>query len=681
MTDTAQKVAITPSEAIPFNKLVPSESNVRRVHTGISIEDLANDIARRGLLQSLSVRPVLNKAGIETGMYEIPAGGRRYRALELLVKQKRLPKTTPIPCIVRTSGDAEEDSLAENLQRASLHPLDQYRAFLALREKGQSEDEIAATFLVSVHTVRQRLRLASVSPLLLEAYANDDIDLEDLQAFSISADHAQQEQVYQTLKERAGGLAPYQIRRMLTDNTVSTNDRRVKFVGVDTYLKAGGTLRQDLFSEENEGHLENTVLLEQLISERLRREADAVSSEGWKWVETSPDFDHSRIMGLRRIDATPAPVTDDEHAFSEKAQQEIEELEQQYADDDEDAIPERVRRRLEELEDQVDAIHDRPDVFDPAEIPHAGAFVSVDYNGNLVVRRGYIRREDQPKPSTNSDGSTPKDAGDHTASPDTSSESSQDEEPETGGLSPLSETLVTDLSVHHTLALRNALGEQPDSAFVAALHALAAGAFYHHGAHSCLELRSTITNPGHYTKTPGLAETPTAQAIEQRHDTWQKALPMNPTYLWDTLLSWDSDKRHRLFAHIVSLSVNAVHQKHNPRKAELAHANVLSHHVQLDMVASGWKPTVDNYLGRLPKIRIIHAVREGAGEHFAQLIERLKKPEMAKEAERLLANTGWLPEPLRLTDIVTASTPNATVDVIAIHDETEIASGHSRSIG
>jgi ParB family chromosome partitioning protein len=55
-------------------------------------------------------------------------------------------------------------------------------------------------------------------------------------------------------------------------------------------------------------------------------------------------------------------------------------------------------------------------------------------------------------------------------------------------------------------------------------------------------------------------------------------------------------------------------------------------------------------LGRVPKRRILEAVREGAGERAAQLIDHLKKGEMAKEAERLLADTGWLPEPLRLTD-------------------------------
>src|SRR3546814_19417868 len=92
-------------------------------------------------------------------------------------------KTTPVPCIVREDGIAEEDSLAENVQRAPLHPLDQFRAFLTLREKGQSEEEIAARFFVAVSVVKQRLRLASVSPKLLDLYADDGMTLTHLMAY------------------------------------------------------------------------------------------------------------------------------------------------------------------------------------------------------------------------------------------------------------------------------------------------------------------------------------------------------------------------------------------------------------------------------------------------------------------------------------------------------------------
>jgi len=124
MATAVQKITLSASRDIPFNKLVLSQSNVRRVKAGVSIEELAEDIARRTLLQSLNVRAVLDAEGKETGMFEIPAGGRRYRALELLVKQKRLAKTAPVPCVVREGGIAEEDSLAENVQRVALldHP-------------------------------------------------------------------------------------------------------------------------------------------------------------------------------------------------------------------------------------------------------------------------------------------------------------------------------------------------------------------------------------------------------------------------------------------------------------------------------------------------------------------------------------------------------------------------------
>ena len=124
MTNTVQKITLSASRDIPFNQLMLSQANVRRIKAGVSIEELASDIVRRTLLQSLTVRPVLDADGAETGMFEVPAGGRRYRALELLVKQKRLARTAPIPCVIRTEGIAEEDSLAENIQRAPLHPLE-----------------------------------------------------------------------------------------------------------------------------------------------------------------------------------------------------------------------------------------------------------------------------------------------------------------------------------------------------------------------------------------------------------------------------------------------------------------------------------------------------------------------------------------------------------------------------
>src|SRR5579883_156915 len=122
MSEAATKLALTQAETIPLNKLVIHDGNVRQIKAGVSIESLAADIERRGLLQSLSVRPILADNGEETGIYGVQAGGRRLRALQLLAKQKKLAKNAPVPCIVRKEGFVEADSLAENTEREALHP-------------------------------------------------------------------------------------------------------------------------------------------------------------------------------------------------------------------------------------------------------------------------------------------------------------------------------------------------------------------------------------------------------------------------------------------------------------------------------------------------------------------------------------------------------------------------------
>ena len=322
MAQATQKITLSVSRDIPFNKLLLSGCNVRRIKAGVSISELADDIARRTLLQSLTVRPVLNADGAETGMYEIPAGGRRYRALELLVKQKRLAKTALIPCVIRTDGIAEEDSLAENVQRAPLHPLDQFRAFLALRERGQSEEEIAAAFFVAVAVVKQRLRLASVSPKLLDAYTEDRLTLEQVIAFTVCGDHARQEQVFDRLQAHYN-QEPQVIRRMLTEGAVRATDKRARFVGVATYEDAGGMVLRDLFQGDDGGWLQDVVLLDRLVAERLEREAEAIRAEGWHWIEVAPEFPYGHSFGLRQLRGEQAPLTEAEEAEVDALRDEI----------------------------------------------------------------------------------------------------------------------------------------------------------------------------------------------------------------------------------------------------------------------------------------------------------------------------------------------------------------------
>ncbi len=393
MSKTVQKITLSASRDIPFNKLVLSQSNVRRVKAGISIEQLAESIAQRTLLQSLSVRPVLDAEGLETGMYEVPAGGRRFQALQLLVQQKRLAKTAPVPCVVRLDGLAEDDSLAENDQRIGLHPLDQLRAFLALRALGLDEAEIAARHFVSAEVVRQRLRLASVSPKLLDLYAEDGISLQQLMAFTISDDHERQEQVWDTIS-RGYNRDPYMIRRALTETTVEADDARAVFVGIDAYEQAGGVVLRDLFQQDGGGWLQDVALLDRLATGKLKAAAEGIAAEGWKWVEVAIDLPYGHHRGTRHLRSTVTSLTPEEGATYAALDDERDEIYSAHRHEAE--MPEEILRRLREIDGILDEFDNRPERFDPAEVRIAGAFVTIDGDGKLFVDRGHVRPEDEP---------------------------------------------------------------------------------------------------------------------------------------------------------------------------------------------------------------------------------------------------------------------------------------------
>ncbi len=652
-----QKIAMNPSENIAYDKLVLSQENVRRVKDGVTIEQLAADIGRRKLLQSLNVRPVLDGDGEETGTFEVPAGGRRYLALGILVKQKRLAKNEPIPCIVNRSGttSAEEDSLAENVHRENLHPLGQFRAFKALKGQGLDIEEIAARFFVSAATVKQRLRLVSVSPKLLELYEKDEIRLEQIMAFSISDDHARQEQVWDRITGNPNMQEPYYIRRLLTETTVRADDRRAVYVGTEAYEAAGGVILRDLFEQDSGGWLQDAALLEQLVFEKLKVDAEAVRADGWKWVEAAISFPYGRTSGMRRVYAEPAELSAEEIARYDAAKAEYDALDAKYAEMEE--ADQEIEDTLDQLGTELDAFSDRPQVYDPAQTAIAGAFLTLGANGQLQIEAGFVRPQDEPRvEADDDDDEADYGDGDASQSDDGGSEavvvngrstnggSDTTEESEGEGIKPLPERLVFDLTAQKTLALRNALASDVDIAFVTVLHALVLQVFYRFAKDSCLEV-SMVSNS--FGQVQGLAETPWAKEIAERHEAWDRDMP-DSDRLWEFLLGLDEASRKALFAHCASLSLNAVVEHWNKRPGALAHADELAATLGFDMVEAGWLPTVDNYLGRVTKARIVQAVREARGEDSAQLIDHMKKDLMAREAARLLEGSNWLPEPLRL---------------------------------
>ena len=671
MASAVSKITLSSSRDIPFNKLVLSQSNVRRVKAGVSIEELAEDIARRTLLQSLSVRPVLDADRQETGMFEVPAGGRRFRALELLVKQKRLAKNALVPCVVRDPGadnSAEEDSLAENVQRADLHPLDQFRAFKALSDQGLADDDIAARFFVTPAVVKQRLRLASVSPRLLDVYAEEGMTLQQLMAFTVSDDHERQEQVWDAIA-RGYNVEPFYIRRQLTQGAVPAADRRAAFVGAEAYEAAGGVILRDLFEDDDGGWWQNPALLDTLTTEKLDHEAGRVSAEGWKWITASVDYPYGHTNGLRRLRGETVPLTEEEQATWEALRDEYDRLEEQYGDADE--LPDAVQQRLGEIEATSAEFENRPVHYDPSEITRAGAFVSIARDGELLIERGFVRPEDEPdvaSPSTDvrterdEVPDTPASEMQHTVI--TAGTDAEVEDGEDDAIRPLTDRLVTELTAYRTLALQNALANDPFIALTALLHTMCCNLFSHCISRGCLQV--SVSKVSFPIQAPDLKDSAPARAIAERQAAWIADMPEEENALRDWLSGLDDTRRMKLLAHCVSLGVNAVCEKADRYgvggsagsvQRRIAEADRLACAVSLDVVEAGWRPTTDNYLGRVPKARILEAVREARGEHSAQLIDHLKKADMAREAERLLDGTGWLPEPLRTLDPDTVPEP------------------------
>jgi ParB family chromosome partitioning protein len=450
---------------------------------------------------------------------------------------------------------------------------------------------------------------------------------------------------------------------------VRASDRRAQFVGLDIYEQAGGTVLRDLFAHDDGGWLQDVPLLDRLATEKLKAEAETIAAEGWKWIAVAVDFPYGHTNGLRELDGQPVYLTEEERATLDALNAEYAKIEEDYQDADE--LPDEIDQRLGEIEAARSVFEARSLIYDPAEIARAGVFISIDAEGLLSVDRGYVRPEDEaptvvdPESDAQGDGETSE--GPKTNAPVQravitvgGSPVEPVDEDEDDTIKPLPDRLVTELTAHRTLALRNAMANDPVVAFQAVLHNFVLATFYRFASsNGCLEI--AIRTPTFPAQAPGLKESASAEAIDGRHDGWKARLPKDDADLWDVLTAFDGKEQAALFAHCASSAVNALYEPANRYnegrvsahgvRHRLGQADVLARALGLDMVSAGWKPTVDNYLGRVTKPRILEAVREAKGEQSVQLIDHLKKGDMAREAERLLDGTGWLPEPLRLVEV------------------------------
>ena len=407
----------------------------------------------------------------------------------------------------------------------------------------------------------------------------------------------------------------------LTEEQVRADDRRALFVGTDAYRAAGGAITRDLFVAEDNGYFADAALLNRLARERLQAVADSVKAEGWKWVETMLAFDHSFTADMRRV--YPKPL-----ALSDADQTKLDELEGQFNELSEDDSDE-AQAECEKLEAEIAALTG-PERYRPEEIGCGGVIVSLSHDGEPRIERGYIRPED--------------DAREPAAKP---KRTAQD------GKAPLSDKLVAELTAHQTMALRDALAQQPDAALNAMVHALAAATFFPHGHPvSCVKISARTSYLGGHAQ--GIEETSSALRITARHEEWAKRLPEHADDLWTFVCGLTDTEKLALLAHCASLTVDAVRVPHAREPVPEAHVAQLSKATRLDMAAN-WKPTAASYFGRVSKDRILEAVSEAVSVAAADNIKSLKKGAMADAAEARMAETRWVPPLLRVSSAALAA--------------------------
>jgi ParB family transcriptional regulator, chromosome partitioning protein len=624
---------------IPLSQLRPSSRNVRQ-SGGASIPELASSIARVGLLQNLTVT-----ASSGGDHYEVVAGKRRLAALKLLAKRRKIDKAQDVPCLLVPDASARTVSLTENVQREAMHPGEQFEAFAALVAEGRPIEDIAADFGVTPLVVQRRLKLANVSPRLLADYRTDAVTLDQLMALAITDDHAAQETAFYDAPQWQ--RSPQALREQLTEREIDVSrDALARFVGVEAYEAAGGGVRRDLFSDDARGvFLTDAALLETLVRDRLASTVEAVRAEGWAWVEAvpraTPDKLHS-FQRARRDRRVPNKTEAKRIAKLQARQQAIDDL--LNADEAEDMTDEATAALYAEndqLGADIEAIEESLLVFAPETIAIAGVVVTVDHAGSVVVHRGLLREADAKALRAQEQQGRSENAG--TGGGEGHTESGQ-----AAALPRISEKLARRLSAHRTAALQIVLARQPHVALAALVHGLVLQVLVEKEG----LWKSAQAQPLHVTASaqndldkhaPDLAQSPAAIQLRDVRQTWLARLPTDTGELFAALLTTPQENLLSLLATCVAMTVGAV----TPREDALP-AEALAQAVGLDM-HDWWTPTADGYFAHVSKSKALEAVRVFAPEHALRLL-KLKKSELASEAERLAVRSGWLPQMLQAAE-------------------------------
>jgi ParB family chromosome partitioning protein len=597
-----------------------SPLNVRKTATNSGIEQLADLIIAEGVLQNLNVYESPHGTGKTKTTHAVVAGGRRWRALQLLIKQKRIVPNYAVPCLVVSHERAVQISLAENSGRESMHPADEFEAFRALIDSGQSVEDVAARFGVTPLVVQRRLKLANVCPMFISIYREGSITLEHLMAFAVTDDHEKQRQVWES-------LSPYQrhpdsIREALSDRDIALREPLARFVGLKAYEKAGGIVRRDLFADEDESSMLDGELVRKLAAEKLEKHAAKLKGEELAWVEVHTHLEYATRAAYGRVRTILREPTEEEQGQIAALDARKKEIAARAADDEsnEDRLAE-LSDLEEALDREIETLNEQRAVPNPEQQAIAGALVSIGPDGKVRVDRNLLKPQDAEQFAR--------------------AQKQQEKGAGHGAPRVHSAALVRRLTAHRTLALQATLARRPEVALAALTHRLMLQTFFVAGfaRDSALQIKAETSALNACAE--DLVGSKAQTALEALRKQLGAGLPEEADALFMWLLEQPQAQVLSILAYCVATTVDGVQSDEvSSPTAALARA------AELDM-REWWTPSAQNYLGSVSKARILAVVTEAVSAQAAVPLAKLKKSAITKAAEQQIVGTGWLPSILQ----------------------------------
>jgi ParB family transcriptional regulator, chromosome partitioning protein len=636
-TVTKQNVVRAVIEYVPISRLSQSPLNVRKkAPTGIPA--LAATILETGILQNLVVHVL--KGRNKQPKLGVCAGQRRLAALDLLFSEGYITKDYQVPVLIVSEGEALAASLIENREREAMSIADECLAFRLLTEEGKTTGHIAAMFKIPDVAVRRALKIANLAPSLLDLLRDERLDYEQAKVLALADDHATQERVWSEASND-WQRRPSELRAALTKAEIDVRDSALaKFVGLDAYEAAGGYVRRDLFSDdENAGYMENAELLHQLATDRLVALSQTLLADGWSWTECRTRYDAMEIMRHGRIQSTTREPTKAEEtelaeltARRDAAQAELDGYYDEDGEADEDRC-ERLEAAATSAAHAVDQYAERFESFDPDDMKNAGVFIYVDEDGQACVERGLVRHDDAPIKTGHEPHELARAPGGQTPK-----------------AKPLhGEKLCRRLTAHRTAAVQNELAQQPGVALAVLMYRMIpvvfAEVYERTYVDQALKLSVDTTRDALLSNADDMADSVAWKALEAQRGKWARMLPKRMDEVLPWLLQQDQDVMSNLFAFCVASTLDGI------SSADRAHpVNEVANTLGVDFTRY-WKPTRATYFGHVSKDRIGTVVTEAVSPQAADELRGMKKGDAAAAAELRMTDTGWLPEVLRNREV------------------------------